>query len=105
MPACASSTTWSRQTVCGQGYQATAEILNEFDLPLAIRTTVDLAIRVSVGRPAAVRYHHDCVHRNGIDKSGTRLMVFTKEYVQETADLMRAFVDRIERGVHGEPPF
>jgi hypothetical protein len=54
---------------------------------------------------AAIRYRHDCVHRNGIDKSGMRLTVFTKEYVQETADLMRAFVDRIERGIHGEPPF
>lgn len=34
-----------------------------------------------------------------------RLTVFTKGYVQETTDLVRAFVDRIERGVHGEPPF
>jgi hypothetical protein len=53
----------------------------------------------------AIRYRHDCVHRNGLDKTGKRLAVFTKHYVQETADLMRTFVDRIERGIHGEPPF
>jgi hypothetical protein len=54
---------------------------------------------------AAVRYRHDCVHRNCLDKTGKRLTVFTKKYVQETADLMRAFVDRVEHGIHGEPPF
>lgn len=54
---------------------------------------------------AAVKYRHDCVHRNGIGKNGVRLAVFTKAYVQETADLARSLVERIERDVHGEPLF
>jgi len=53
----------------------------------------------------AVKYRHDCVHRNGIDRNGTRLAVFTKAYVQETADLIRALVDHVEREIHGDSPF
>jgi hypothetical protein len=50
----------------------------------------------------AINYRHDCVHRNGIDKEGKRLRVFTKTYVQEIAAVMRSLVDRIEREIHGE---
>jgi hypothetical protein len=53
----------------------------------------------------AIAYRHDCVHRNGMDKDGKRLEVFTKAYVQEIADVMRSLVDRIEHEIHGEPPF
>lgn len=47
----------------------------------------------------AVTLRHDCVHRNGFDKDGNELNVFTKEFVQETADLIRGFVDSIEKAV------
>ena len=51
----------------------------------------------------AINYRHDCVHRNGIDKEGKRLRVFTKAYVQEIAAVVRSLVDRIEREIHSEP--
>ena len=35
----------------------------------------------------AVLLRHDCVHRNGFDKDGNELKVFTKAFVQNTADL------------------
>ena len=44
----------------------------------------------------AIEYRHDCVHRNGRDSQGNRLEVFTKDYVQETADMMKALVGKIE---------
>jgi hypothetical protein len=36
----------------------------------------------------AVILRHDCVHRNGFDKDGNELKVFTKAFVQNTADLI-----------------
>lgn len=39
---------------------------------------------------------HDCVHRNGHDKDGQKLDVFDKSFVEETADLVRDFVQSIE---------
>jgi hypothetical protein len=47
----------------------------------------------------AIMQRHDCVHRNGIDKNGQRLDVFSKRYVQATADLIKAFVMTIESEV------
>lgn len=47
----------------------------------------------------AIIHRHDCVHRNGMDKNGVALTVFTKEYVQETADLMRRLVESIEADI------
>lgn len=47
----------------------------------------------------AVSLRHDCVHRNGYDKDGNELTVFTKQFVQETADLIRELVDGIEQAV------
>jgi hypothetical protein len=44
----------------------------------------------------AITQRHDCVHRNGLDKDGQKLAVFTKQYVQDTADLIKAFVVEIE---------
>lgn len=44
----------------------------------------------------AIQHRHHCVHRNGIDLEGNRLTVFTPQYVQLTADRMKAVVDRIE---------
>lgn len=43
-----------------------------------------------------VTLRHDCVHRNGFDKDGKELTVFTKEFVLGAADLIREFVVKIE---------
>lgn len=47
----------------------------------------------------AVLLRHDCVHRNGFDKDGNELKVFTKAFVQNVADLIKTFVDDIEKAV------
>jgi hypothetical protein len=47
----------------------------------------------------AVLLRHDCVHRNGFDKEGNEIDVFTKAFVQDTADLIKAFVEGIQKAV------
>jgi len=47
----------------------------------------------------AITQRHDCVHRNGFDKDGKQLTVFTKQYVQDAADLIKDFVEKIEGAV------
>lgn len=47
----------------------------------------------------AVMLRHDCVHRNGFDKNGKELRVFTKKFVQDTADIIKGFVESIERAI------
>lgn len=47
----------------------------------------------------AVKLRHDCVHRNGFDKDGIELQVFTKEFVQDAADLIREFVESTEKAI------
>lgn len=48
----------------------------------------------------AVLLRHDCVHRNGFDKDGNEINIFTKVFVQDTADLIKTFVDGIQQAVH-----
>jgi hypothetical protein len=48
----------------------------------------------------AVLLLHDCVHRNGSDEEGNELDVFTKAFVQDTAYLIKAFVEAIQQAVH-----
>jgi hypothetical protein len=47
----------------------------------------------------AVILRHDCVHRNGFDKDGNELTIFTKQFVQATADLIKGFVAEIEKQI------
>jgi hypothetical protein len=47
----------------------------------------------------AVLLRHDCVHRNGFDKEGNEIDVFTKAFVQDTADMIKAFVEGIQKAV------
>lgn len=47
----------------------------------------------------AIMLRHDCVHRNGYDKDGAELTVFTKEFVRRTTDVIRTFVTKIEEKV------
>jgi hypothetical protein len=52
---------------------------------------------------AAVMLRHDCVHRNGADKDGHPPEVFTKTFVQQTADSIRDFVRSVEHAVAARP--
>ncbi|MGO3926965.1 hypothetical protein NP284_01505 [Rhodopseudomonas pseudopalustris] len=45
----------------------------------------------------AVEYRHDCVHRNGRNKEGELLDVFTKEYVQSLSKMLLSLVGNIEK--------
>ena len=51
----------------------------------------------------AVLLRHDCVHRNGFDKDGKEINIFTKAFVQEAADLIKAFVEDIQKAVQRRP--
>ncbi len=52
---------------------------------------------------AAVMLRHDCVHRNGADKDGRPPEVYTKTFVQQTADSIRDFVRSVEHAVAARP--
>ncbi len=47
----------------------------------------------------AIKYRHDCVHRNGFDKDGEKLNEFTKQYVQSIADEIKKLVENIEENL------
>lgn len=49
----------------------------------------------------AIRHRHDCVHRNGRDKDGALLTVFTKDYIGQIGAAMRQLVKRIDDEVWG----
>jgi hypothetical protein len=44
----------------------------------------------------AIERRHDCVHRNGLDAEGKRLLVFTRDYVGQVIAGIEALVRRIE---------
>jgi hypothetical protein len=44
----------------------------------------------------AIKFRHDCVHRNGKDKDDNRLDVFTKEYITEIATITHRLAETIE---------
>ena len=44
----------------------------------------------------AANYRHDCVHRNGVNSDGKKLLVFTPEYVGHVIKVIRGLVRRIE---------
>jgi hypothetical protein len=57
---------------------------------------------LSLGRDNArlletIRLRQDCVHRNGRDSDGKALTVFTREYVQDTSDLIKELVVEIQK--------
>jgi hypothetical protein len=63
---------------------------------------LDLA-RDADGLFKVIIQRHDCVHRNGFDKDGNELKLFTKQYVHDTSDLIKDFVEKIEREVRARP--
>lgn len=72
---------------------------------------VDFLYKVSLGFPIlnltphvevmleAIKIRHDCVHRNGANQAGEKLKLFTKDFVHRTADMIKDFVESIERKV------
>lgn len=79
-------------------YHNLAKVDVLYNIALSISILNEAKDKVSLFN--AVTLRHDCVHRNGFDKDGNELQVFTKSFVQDTADLIRDFVENIERAVH-----
>jgi hypothetical protein len=78
-------------------YHNLAKVDVLYDIALGVRI-----LNLASDKPSlfkAVMLRHDCVHRNGFDKDGNELKVFTKAFVQGTADLIRVLVENIERAV------
>jgi hypothetical protein len=48
----------------------------------------------------SIMLRHDCVHRNGFDKNDNEVRVFTKAFVQDTADLIKSFVKSVEQAIN-----
>lgn len=78
-------------------YHNLAKVNVLYDIALGIRILNETKDKASLFK--AVTLRHDCVHRNGFDKDGYELQVFTKKFVQDTADLIRDFVESIDRAV------
>lgn len=78
-------------------YHNLAKVDVLYNIALGIRILEEAKDSVSLLK--AVTLRHDCVHRNGFDKDGNELQVFTKQFVQDTADLIRDFVESIERAI------
>ena len=76
-------------------YHNLAKVDVLYNIALGIRILNEAKDKESLFK--AVTLRHDCVHRNGFDKDGIELQVFTKQFVQDRADLIRDFVERIER--------
>jgi hypothetical protein len=75
-------------------YHNLAKVDVLYNIALGIRIlnlTTDKASLFKAGMP-----RHDCVHRNGFDKDENEIKVFTKAFVQDTADLIKDFVESIE---------
>jgi hypothetical protein len=71
-------------------------IVSKVDLLAMIDAKKDMLFK-------AIEHRHDCVHRNGRDKVGIRLNVFTKGYVQEVADVLRGLVEAIDEKLYPNP--
>ncbi|MCH4561060.1 hypothetical protein [Mesorhizobium jarvisii] len=69
-----------------------------YNIALGVRILDLAADKASLFK--AVLLRHDCVHRNGFDKEGNEIDVFTKAFVQDTADLIKALVEGIQQAVH-----
>ncbi len=81
-------------------YHNIAKVDALYNIALEIRILSLTTDKASIFK--AVMLRHDCIHRNGFDKEGNEIKVFTKAFVQETADLIKSFVDRIDNALEGE---
>jgi len=78
-------------------YHNLAKVDALYNIALGIRILNLASDKASLFRAVVLR--HDCVHRNGFDKDGNELKIFTKAFVQETADLIKALIGSIERAL------
>lgn len=83
-------------------YHNLAKVAVLYKIALKINIWPNDDIKKSLFR--AVQYRHDCVHRNGRDKDGTELTVFTTEYVTSMLEAMRTLVQHIEVALIPEVP-
>ncbi|EXI84546.1 MAG: hypothetical protein AW11_03843 [Candidatus Accumulibacter regalis] len=63
----------------------------------ALQVGILVLAQDKAGLLKAILLRHDCVHRNGFDKDGEKLTIFTKDYVQGIADLIKNFVEAVEK--------
>jgi hypothetical protein len=83
-------------------YHNLAKVAVLYKIALNINIWPNDDIKTSLFR--AVKYRHDCVHRNGRDKNGNELTVFTTEYVTSMLEAMRMLVQHIEVAKKPEVP-
>ncbi|MCS3804693.1 hypothetical protein HNO92_001407 [Chromobacterium alkanivorans] len=82
-------------------YHNLAKVNALYNIALGIQILNETKDKESLFKAVSLR--HDCVHRNGFDKDGNELQVFTRKFVQDTADLIRNFVESIDRAVRTRP--
>jgi hypothetical protein len=78
-------------------YHNLAKVDVLYDIALGVRILNLASDKKSLFK--AVLLRHDCVHRNGFDKNGSELKIFTKAFVQDMADLIKVFAEKIEKAV------
>lgn len=65
-----------------------------YKIALNINLPIDKADRPELYR--AIKYRHDCVHRNGFDARGVRLEVFNKEYLAKIQELTESIARNLQ---------
>lgn len=77
--------------------RALYEIVFKFDL-FSLMDTKDRLVLLR-----AIEYRHDCVHRNGRNKDGDALTIFTRSYVGAVLKVLEHLVREIEHKIHPPP--
>ena len=83
-------------------YHNLSKVAVLYNIALKINIWPDDDVKLDLFR--AVQFRHDCVHRNGRDKNGTELTVFTTAYVTEMLETMLVLVQHIEVELIPEVP-
>ena len=78
-------------------YHRIKDVNNLYDVALKINILNFLEEKRSFEE--AIKLRHHCIHRNGFDKDGNKLESFTKLFVQDTADMIKVFVEKIEQEI------
>lgn len=65
-----------------------------YKIALNITIPIDKADRPAIYK--AIKYRHDCVHRNGFDGRGIRLEVFNKKYLAEIQQLTETIARNLQ---------
>ncbi|MCP9480796.1 hypothetical protein NNA36_02350 [Shimia sp. CNT1-13L.2] len=79
------------------------------DVAKLYKNALDLTIRPDrqalTDIKTAIGYRHDCVHRNGMDKSGKQLNVFDTSYVTHIIETAENFVKHTQDQIDKRLPF